>query len=154
MLNEAARRALLNVRVLFGALTGGIVVFGGVVIYLLGSGGYVPPVATAGSYLVPLAGVFAVAALLSAPFIERMLRQIPDGATDQEALSRFQTSSIIGFAIREAAALFALMTSLITGRLQWGLGLAGVAVLGMLLALPGESRLRAFLDEWRRRSGS
>lgn len=151
MLDEESKRALLSTRVLAGALMGGVVVFAGVVLVLVTRTGFQPPSADAGPTLLPLAGILTVASLLSAPFIEKALRQIPDGTSQSDLLSRFQLTTIVGMAIREGAALFALMVALLTGQLNWGLGLAGLALLGMLLVLPTESGLNDFLKNGTRR---
>ncbi len=151
MLEEDAKRALLSVRVLGVALMGGIVVFAVVVAFLLTRPDYTPAAARAAGQLLPLAGFLTVASLFSAPFMENTIRRIPDGSSREQALSRFQTAAIVGFGVREGAALFALMVSLLTGQLNWGLGLAGLALLGMILAIPGETAVREYLKNAGRR---
>lgn len=155
MLDETAKRTLLSVRVVCGALMAGVFLYGVIVALLVAGGLFAPPAAEAASALLPLSGLLTVASLLSAPFIENMVRRLPDRAARRDVLNRFQTASIVGFAVREAAALFALTASLITGRLIWGLGLAGLVLLGMVLALPGAPRLEEYLkDAGRQRGGS
>jgi len=152
MLDEHDLQRLTMLRTVCGALVGGVVLFGVATAVLL-MGGIMEPVAPdQAGLLLPLAGIFTVASVLSAPFVESMLRKI-DGTTDHDAaLARFTGSAIIGFAIREGAALFALVAALITGNVLWGLGLAGLATFGMILAWPGEDALRRHIrgvGSWR-----
>jgi hypothetical protein len=145
VLDEQARGSLTTLRSVCGALIGGVVACGGVVAFLTLRRSFAPAAPQLAGMLLLLAGVFTVAALLSAPFVEAMLRKLPRGAERREALARFNSSVIVGFAVREGAGLFALAAALVTGQLVWGLGLAGLAVLGMVLAWPGDQRLREYL---------
>ena len=145
MLDEEPRQALTMLRVVCGALMAGIALLGMVVAYLVAGTGFELAGGEVPGILLPLAGLLTLGSLLSAPFAEGILSKVPPGTPRDVAMQRFQGAVIVGFALREGAGLFALVAGLLAGNLVWGLGLAGLALLGMLLAWPSEEKVRAQL---------
>jgi hypothetical protein len=56
-------------------------------------------------------------------------------------LNAFQSAVIIGFAMREAAAVMGLVLTFLTGEILWVVGLSAVAAAAMLLAWPRKQRM-------------
>ncbi len=94
----------------------------------------------------PITAGYVLLSLVAAPLLESAMRKAPSGADPAEAVGRFTHGVIVGMALREGAALLAIVVALLTGDLAWGLGLAAVVVLAMLLALPRERKLEDYLE--------
>jgi F0F1-type ATP synthase membrane subunit c/vacuolar-type H+-ATPase subunit K len=132
MPDEKDREALRTLRLVCVALMAGVVVLGVVVAALL----------LGGRLLLPVTGGYALLSLVAAPLLESALRRVPAGADRAQAMGRFSTAVIVGMALREGAALLAVVAALLTGDLAWGLGLATVVLLAMALALPTDRKLQ------------
>ena len=145
MLDEAEKAAVSATRKVCLALVAGVVTFGVVVAVIALTGTIRAPAEALRGVLVPLAGIFALASLASAPFLESVLRKLPAGAERSDSVARYTHATIVGFAVREAAALFALVVALVTGELPWTLGITALVLYGMLAALPSEEKLRRHL---------
>lgn len=148
MSSEKDRRALRSVRVVCVALMGGVVVLGAVVTVLLASG-FEPLAPGIKGLLLPVTAGYVLLSLVAAPLLESALRKVPASADRAEALGRFSTAVIVGMALREGAALLAVVAGLLTGDLAWGLGLAAVVLLAMVLALPSDRKLQDSLRSTR-----
>lgn len=111
-----------------------------------GAGGF-PPEAVPRP-VVPVLVVAAALLLLSAPSIGRAVRRpsrdMTGGATDSPAhrLERFRTGHIMAFALRETAAILGLVVTLVTGNVNWVLGLGAAAMIAMLLGWPRRADAR------------
>ena len=98
----------------------------------------------------PLALVEALlTALGSAPLLSRLVMR-GSGATAEEdpehLLNRYQTSVIVGFAVRESAAVFGLVATFLTGNMLWVAVLGAAAVCAMLAAWPRKQAALAMLQ--------
>jgi F0F1-type ATP synthase membrane subunit c/vacuolar-type H+-ATPase subunit K len=141
MPDEKDREALRTLRLVCVALMAGVVVLGVVVAALL-LGGLEPLAPGLEGLLLPVTGGYALLSLVAAPLLESALRRVPAGADRAQAMGRFSTAVIVGMALREGAALLAVVAALLTGDLAWGLGLATVVLLAMALALPTDRKLQ------------
>ena len=141
----AAERVLAVLRALCGALAGGVATFAAVVTWLFLDG--MAPLTPGALPEVALWAAVGVAAALfaAAPMVERRLRDAPAGASMSDVAARFQTGTVAGFALREAAGLFGLVVALLSGTLSWALGFAAASVAAMALAWPKRSDLEARL---------
>jgi hypothetical protein len=101
--------------------------------------------ALAGGLAAPVPGVLvAVAAgvLLIAPAVERRIMAPPRAGTDEAAgaaasvAERYRLAKLVGFALREAAAVIGLVVGLTTGEPWWTWGIAAGTLLLMALAWP------------------
>jgi hypothetical protein len=140
--------ALRILRIVCAALMGGVVVLG-VVVAVLSSSGFEPVAPGIEGLLLPVTAGYVLLSLVVAPLLESALKKVPAGADRAEATVRFGNAVIVGMALREGAALLAVVVALLTGDLAWGLGLAAVVLLAMMLALPSERKLRDFLAKRR-----
>lgn len=141
----AADRVLAVLRPVCGALVLGVVALAGVAAWLFVQGtaplaaGAVPPLA-----LWIIAGV-AASLFVVAPVLERSLREAPRGASPSEVAARYQTGTMVGFAVREAPGLMGVVVSLLVGSLVWAAGFALASVVAMTLAWPRRDDLVARL---------
>lgn len=147
--------ALAQLQVIAAALASAVLIYAFVawlVVDLLGRE------ALAGGLPAPLPGVLvAVAAvlLLAAPVVERRLaapsrrgapeRPAADAAAraDADPVERYRLAKIVGFALREAAAVVGLAVGLTTGDVRWTWGICLGTLVLMGLAWPRAADLPA-----------
>jgi hypothetical protein len=79
--------------------------------------------------------------LLLAPLIERALLANAGGKAMDGALAEYRKATVVGFAFREAAAIFGLLISLFTGEPLWCYALAAATLVAMALAWPSREVL-------------
>ncbi len=98
----------------------------------------------------PLPGMLAATGallLVAAPLVERRLlarqRQTPGGATAADRLDRYRTAKLVGFALREAAAVVGLVLALASGSPRWAVLFGAAAWVGMALGWPRARELPA-----------
>jgi hypothetical protein len=116
-----------------------------VVVGFLGGG------ALAGGLPAPLPGVLVAAAavmLLAAPVVERRIFAAAAGRpglgeaeVGGDPAERYRLAKLIGFALREAAAVVGLVVGLTTGEPRWTWAISGGTLLLMALAWPRASDL-------------
>jgi hypothetical protein len=91
--------------------------------------GFVRPPATPGpAVIAPILGVIGILQLFGAAAIESRLKRRAPGAAG--------AASIIAFGLREAVAVYGLITYAVTGDFFWSVGLAGAALVAMILGWP------------------
>lgn len=138
---RSASDPLAQAQVLAAALAAAVVIYAVVawlVVDFLGGG------ALAGGLPAPLPGVLvAVAAgvLLVAPVVERRIfAPARPGVAEAEGAAdpaeRYRLAKLVGFALREAAAVIGLVVGLTTGEPRWTWAIAGGTLLLMALAWP------------------
>ena len=140
--SEAFAQHLRQLSVICFALMTGISLFGGIVWYLLNGGGFTPPDGIPG-YLSTLLNVLALLAIVKALFLPRLFPPPPRDASEEGLLAWHQRATIIGFALRDGAAMMALVGVLITGQQPGGFAVAGLAVLSMGLSWPRANQILA-----------
>jgi hypothetical protein len=133
---------VLNI-VCFGILMG-VVLLAGVVWYLVNPGGIrigegLP------AYLSTLLNLVALVLLLIAHLIPKLLKAPGGDAPQESRVAWFTRVTIIAFALREGAALIALMGVLMTGQQVRGFVVAGLAVAAMIYAWPKASHIDGLL---------
>lgn len=134
--------ALMQLRVLTGALASSVVIYAGVAWFVTsgsGAGGDQPA-------RLPLAviGVLAALALFDlvvAPLIERHLAGGGGGGDLDAALATYRRAKIVGFAFREAAAVLGLLITLFTGNPLWCFALVAATLVAMAVAWPSRDEL-------------
>lgn len=140
------QREAVTLQVLAGALAASVVIYAGIAWFFTSeavAAGFEPA-----GLPEPLPWVFAglgLALLLVAPLVEARIKAGGAGAHPDRALATFRTGTIVGFALREAAALFGLVIAITTGRPLWCYALAAAALLAMAGAWPSQSRLERYL---------
>ncbi len=140
--SEAVQQHLRRLGVICFAILMGVVIFGGVVWYLLESGSFSPP-GNLPPYLATVFNLVALVAILKAYLLPRFFQRPPEApeAPEEAWLAWHNRTTIVGFALREGAALVALVGVLVTGQRIGGFAMAGLAVLSMILAWPRSEHL-------------
>ncbi len=134
--------------IICAALVGSVFIYAAIAWLLLAQGEIGP--ADGGSQFPTLSYVLAglgFCALVVAPKISSMVLR-SDGGLDEnpeQTLQRYQTSVIVGFAVRESAAIFGLVATFLTGNMAWVAGLAMAAALTMIAAWPRKESLLSAL---------
>lgn len=139
--SDALATHLRQLGIVCVAILAGVLIFSGVVWYLLNSGDLPPQNGGLPSWLGTLFNVVGLVALLKAYFLPRLLASPEAGAPEETVLAWHKRTTIVGFALREAAAFIALVGALLTGRLTGAIGVAGLAVFAMVLAWPRASQI-------------
>ncbi len=86
--------------------------------------------------------------LAAAPMISRILMaNQPPTAAVEERIVKFKAATIVGFALRESAAVIGLMITMLTGDFRWVAALGSLTILAMLLAFPKRSHLEKLGQE-------
>jgi hypothetical protein len=84
--------------------------------------------------------VVAAAVLMVAPMVERRVmappRAVEDGDGAASVVERYRLAKLVGFALRESAAVIGLVVGLTTGEPRWTWGIAAGTLLLMALAWP------------------
>ncbi len=146
--------ALTQLKVIAGALAMSVVIYA-VVAWFLTSGAAGTSTEPIGLpvAIVALLGALAVFDLLIAPVVEQFLgagRQPAAGSgagagsepPDLEtALATYRRAKVIGYAFREAAAVFGLLLALFTGNPVWCYALVALTLVAMALAWPSRNGL-------------
>jgi hypothetical protein len=130
---------LTQVRVIAGALAGSVVVYAVLAWLVTGRGGG-EAIGLPGMAVAVLAALGAFDLLL-APVIERALLANAGGEAMDRALAEYRKAKVVGFAFREAAAIFGLLIALFTGQPLWCYGLAAATLIAMALAWPSREEL-------------
>jgi hypothetical protein len=138
--SEAVQQHLRFLSIICGAILSGVVIFSGVVWYLLNAGGFTPPEGLPG-FTGTLANVVALVAILKAALLPRLFPPPGRGAAETDLLAWHRKNTVLGFALREAGGLIALVGVLLTGRQAGGFAMAGLAVVSMALAWPRRDQL-------------
>jgi hypothetical protein len=124
------------------AILMGVVTFGAVVWYLLASGRF-SPLEGLPPYFATLFNLVALVVILKAYLLPRFFQRPPQDpdASEEAWLAWHNTTTILGFALREGAAFIALIGVLLTGQQTGGFAIAGLALLSMVLAWPRADQL-------------
>jgi hypothetical protein len=137
---EAALLALVA-----GALAASVVIYAGIAWFLTSeamAAGF-EPAGLPGSVGLALA-VAGVALLIVAPVVQRKVRESARGTTPAGAVNAFRVSTVVGFALREAAAVLGLVLAILTGNPLWCYGLSAAALAAMMLGWPTRDKLERF----------
>lgn len=129
-----------------GALAASVVVYAGIAWFLTSeavAAGF-EPAGLAGSARAALI-VGGLVMLLVAPLVEKRIRESGRGAAPAQALSVFRTATVVGFALREAAALFGLLIAVLTGEPFWCFALSAAALVAMIAAWPTRGKLERYV---------
>ena len=146
----AAAQTLFTLRILFMALTTGVVVFGAFVIFVLEP----QPRDGDSTPLLTVVAVAAVALVVAWLVVTRLLRgglraRVAEATNDEAAalLPRgFFNVSLIGAAMAEAFSFLALVVYMITAS-QPALLAAGLGLLALVLQMPSADRFQRFAEE-------
>lgn len=144
--------SLAQAQVIAGAMAAAVVVYAvvaWVVVDFLGGE------ALAGGLAAPVPGVLVVVAaavLLTAPVVERRIMAPPRPGTGvavgaaASVVERYRLAKLVGFALREAAAVIGLVVGLTTGEPRWTWGICAGTLLVMALAWPRAADLPPVRD--------
>lgn len=144
-----ARMRVLNI--ICAALLASVLMYVAIAWFLLARAGLTPSGALndLGIALYVLAAA-AVVPLIVAPVVSKaVLRQAisrVENPASEKILDAYQSSVIIGMAMRESTAIIGLVITLLTGSLTWVTALAAASLLAMLTAWPRREKALALLD--------
>jgi hypothetical protein len=130
---------LTQVRLIAGALAVSVLVYALLAGLVTGRAGGEPIGLPTMAVLVLAA--LGVLDLLLAPFIERALLANAGGQGADRALGEYRKAKLVGFAFREAAAIFGLLIALFTRQPAWCYALAAATLVAMALAWPSRGEL-------------
>jgi len=88
----------------------------------------------------------ALASLAAAETVSRAIRAraASSGSTAAARLEAYQQATIVGFAMRESAAVMGLVATFLTGQVGWCVVLAAASGLAMAVAWPRRDRIASF----------
>jgi hypothetical protein len=139
--SEAMKKHLNQLSIICSAILGEVAIFAGVVWYLLNSGSMPPQDLDLPSWMSTLINVAALIALLKAQFLPRLFGSPGPNDPEEAWLAWHKRTTIVGFALREAAAFMALVGAMLTGQLVGAILMVGLAFLTMILAWPRADQL-------------
>lgn len=139
--SEDVQQHLNQLTIICFAILSGVVIFGGVVWYLINGGVFTPPEGLP-SYLAILFNLVALVALVKAHFLPRLFPHPGVGASEEERLAWHKRNTIVGFALREGAALIALVGVLLTGQQAGGFAMVGLVLVAMVFAWPKADQIQ------------
>lgn len=142
--SSEVQQHLRTLYMICGAILSGVVLFGVVVFVLLRSGamGSTEQVPDSVGLILNLAGL---SVLVVAHFLPRTIPRPAKDASLEAAFAWHKKTVIIATALREGAAFMALVGVLLTGSWPPGIGVAGLAVLTILLGWPREAQIQEHL---------
>jgi hypothetical protein len=90
----------------------------------------------------------AVASLAAAETVSRAIlgRASTSATTATARLDAYQQATIVGFAVRESAAVMGLVATFLTGEIAWCLALTAASGLAMAVAWPRHERVAAIAE--------
>ena len=144
--SEEVRQHLRVLSVICAAILSGILLSAGVTWYLRSSGTFGGDTSGGAVNLSTILNLAALMVLVVAHFLPRALAATGPGAPFEEILAAHKRSIIIGMALREGAALMAIVGVLLTGEVTPGMTVAGLAVVLILLGWPRKSQLEGRLQ--------
>ena len=139
--SQEVRAQIQQLGIISLAILSGVLIFTGVVWYLLGSGRLPPEGLDLPPWIGTLFNVLALVALVKAHLLPRLFPAPGPSAPDAAVLAWYRRTIIVGFAVREAAAVVALAGAMLTGQLTGAVALVGLVVVAMVLAWPSGERL-------------
>ncbi|MFC1660143.1 hypothetical protein ACFL3S_01580 [Gemmatimonadota bacterium] len=137
---------LRTLSILSAAIVSGIVLFGAVVFYLLSSGGLGQGSDVPGSTGLILY-LSALSVLVVAHFLPKALETPGRGASLEEVLAWHKKTTLIAMGLREGAAFMALVGIMLTGSWTPGIGVAGLAILTIVLGWPRETQIQGYMRD-------
>ena len=81
-------------------------------------------------------------ALVTSHFWPKLLRPPDRDASEEDLIAWHKQATMIGFSLREGAALFALVGVLLTGKVLMAMAMVGWAIIAMILAWPRADQLQ------------
>jgi hypothetical protein len=143
--SEEIRQHFRILSVICMAILSGILIFAGVVWFLRSSGEFAGGGSESGASLSTVLNLAALSTLVVAHILPRSLAATSPGAQQEEVLATHKKATIVSMAIREGAALMALVGVLVTGEFKLGMAVAGLAVVLILLGWPRRSQIEGKL---------
>lgn len=133
---EAIQAHMKQISLFCGAIFGGVAVFAGVVWYLLRSGSMPPADLELPSWLGTLLNATALVALVKAQLLPRIFARPGAGSQEGDQIAWHRKTTLVGFALREVAAFFALVGAMLTGQMAGAAVVVGLVFFAMVLAWP------------------
>ena len=141
-LSEPVQAHLRQLTFICLAFLSGILIYSAVVWFLLASGNAPPEDLELSPWAGMLFNGIALVALVKAHFPPKYLRAPGRDASDEELIAWHKQTTLIGFSLREGAALFALVGAQLTGEVVVAIALVGWAIIAMILAWPRAEQLQ------------
>jgi hypothetical protein len=141
-LSEPVRAHLRQLTLICFALLSGVLIYSGVVWFLLTSGSMPPEDLDLAPWMGTLFNGIALVALVRAHFPPKHLRAPGRDASEKDLIAWHKNTTLIGFSLREGAALIALVGALLTGKVVGAIAMVGWAIIAMMLAWPRAEQLQ------------
>ncbi len=135
-------REWATLHIICAAFVVATLLYGGVGWFVVTSSSVELPSAAKPGGLALVMATAAILLLLAAPLAQRLLaqdREARPGIMPSVPFETYRQAVIVAFAVREGAAIFGLVITLLLRDIRWVLGLGAVAVLTMLLGWPTEA---------------
>jgi hypothetical protein len=140
--SEAVQAHLRQLTLICFALLSGVLIFSGVVWFLLASGNAPPEDLDLSPWVGTLLNGIALVALVRAHFPPKHLRAPSRDASEEDLIAWHKQTTLIGFSLREGAALFALVGAQLTGKVVGAIAIVGWAIIAMILSWPRAEQLQ------------
>jgi len=140
--SEAVRTHLNQLSIIASAIFAGVAILAGVVWYLLSTGAMPPQDMELPGWMGTTFNAVALVILVKAYLLPRIFTRPGQDAPEKAILAWHKKTTIIGFALREAAAFTALVGAMLTGQLVGAIVMVGLAFVTMILAWPRAEQLQ------------
>jgi hypothetical protein len=139
---EPVQAHLRQLTLICFAFLSGVLIFSGVVWFLLTSGNAPPEDLDLAPWAGTIFNGIALVALVMSYFPSKHLRAPGRDASDEDLIAWHRQTTLIGFSLREGAALFALVGAQLTGKVLAAIAIVGWAIIAMILAWPRAEQLK------------
>jgi hypothetical protein len=140
--SEGVQAHLRQLTLICFAFLSGVLIYSGVVWFLLTSGSAPPEDLDLAPWTGTLFNGIALVALVRAHFPPKLLRAPGRDASEENLIAWHKNTTLIGFSLREGAALIALVGAQLTGKVVGAIAMVGWAIIAMILAWPRAEQLQ------------
>jgi hypothetical protein len=140
--SERMTQHLNQLSLIWFAIVGGIILFAAVVGYLMGEAILPPKDAEFPPWTSLLLNGVALVFLVKAQLLPRLFGVPGEGASEEEWITWHKKTSILGYALREAAALIVIVSWMLTGEKIAAIFMVGLALMAMVFAIPRADQLK------------
>ena len=140
--SEGVQAHLRQLNLICLAFLSGILIYSAVVWFLLTSGSAPPEDLDLEPWMGTLFNGIALVALVRAHFPPKLLRAPGRDAPEEDLIAWHKKTTLIGFSLREGAALIALVGAQLTGKVVGATAMVGWAIIAMILAWPRAGQLQ------------
>ena len=141
--SEGVRTHLNQLSIIASAIIAGVAIFAVVVWYLLSTGAMPPQDMDLPGWMGTGFNALALVMLVKAYLLPRIFSRPGQGAPEEAMLAWHKKTTIVGFALREAAAFTALVGAMLTAQIVGAIVMVGLTFVTMILTWPRAAQIRA-----------